>query len=62
MDKSQIKNKIDVLKFEWSQLQNEIESFDMSKFALNKELMSLIDKQNKIKDEIYQLEDNIKNG
>ena len=62
MNKDDLENKLDILKFQWSELQNEIESFDMSKFALNKELIALIEKQNAIKNEIYTLEDTIKNG
>ena len=62
MNKDDLENKLDILKFQWSELYNEIESFDMSKFALNKELIALIEKQNAIKNEIYTLEDTIKNG
>lgn len=62
MTEDEIKNKLNLLKFQWSELQNEIESFDMSKFALNKDLLNLISKQNEIKSEIYSLEDTINNG
>jgi hypothetical protein len=62
MTEDEIKNKLNLLKFQWSELQNEIESFDMSKFALNKDLLNLIAKQNEIGNEIYDLEDTINNG
>lgn len=62
MTEDEIKNKLNLLKFQWSELQNEIESFDMSKFALNKDLLNLIAKQNEIGNEIYNLEDTINNG
>ena len=62
MGKDEIQNKLNILKFQWSELQNEIENFDMSKFTLNKDLLNLISKQNEIKSEIYSLEDTINNG
>ena len=62
MAKDEIQNKLNILKFQWSELQNEIENFDMSKFTLNKDLLNLISKQNEIKSEIYSLEDIINNG
>jgi chromosome segregation ATPase len=62
MTKDEIQNKLNILKFQWSELQNEIENFDMSKFTLNKDLLNLISKQNEIKSEIYDLEDTINNG
>ena len=62
MTEDEIKNKLNLLKFQWSELQNEIESFDMSKFTLNKDLLNLISKQDEIKSEIYSLEDTINNG
>lgn len=62
MAKDEIQNKLNILKFQWSELQNEIENFDMSKFTLNKDLLNLISKQNEIKSEIYSLEDTINNG
>ena len=62
MTEDELKNKLNILKFQWSELQNEIENFDMSKFALNKDLLNLIAKQNEIKSEIYNLEDTINNG
>lgn len=62
MVKDEIQNKLNILKFQWSELQNEIENFDMSKFTLNKDLLNLISKQNEIKSEIYSLEDTINNG
>ena len=62
MTEDEIKNKLNILKFQWSELQNEIENFDMSKFTLNKDLLNLISKQNEIKSEIYSLEDTINNG
>lgn len=62
MAEDEIQNKLNILKFQWSELQNEIEHFDMSKFTLNKDLLNLISKQNEIKSEIYSLEDTINNG
>ena len=62
MEKDEIQNKLNILKFQWSELQNEIENFDMSKFTLNKDLLNLIAKQNEIGNEIYNLEDTINNG